>query len=56
MGISTAANAFNTEVLPATAAQLVFSSPLEDGAFTAGADDEPWIQASRDELRANHCV
>ncbi|KAJ2482118.1 hypothetical protein IWW56_001263 [Coemansia sp. RSA 2131] len=56
MGISTAVTAFNTKVLPASAAQITFSSALEDGAFTASADATPWIDASRDALRGNMCV
>ncbi|KAJ2141620.1 hypothetical protein IW136_002214 [Coemansia sp. RSA 678] len=56
MGISTAVTAFNTKVLPASAAQITFSSMLEDGAFTASTDAAPWINASRDALRGNMCV
>ncbi|KAJ2631176.1 hypothetical protein H4R22_002159 [Coemansia sp. RSA 1290] len=55
MGISTAIRSFDTKVLSAKATQLAFSSPLEDGAFTAHGDDT-WVSESREQLRANRCV
>ncbi|PIA13482.1 translation factor [Coemansia reversa NRRL 1564] len=56
MGIATAVRAFHTKVLSAETTQLVFSSALEDGHYTATGSNTQWLEESCKELRANNCV